>query len=168
MLYDKTFRIDSINTLAQQIYDFDFSVRDQWKELVGTIWTKISEKNVFVDKSLRRFNGLDSCKKGCKRTVNPSKNKQSGNAFDTCCALCATNKDPKEHNLHSPGCEKRYHNQFRVNIRDEALKIYLQIHPLTKIVTTTEDNEEKQGLVARKVPDVIPDRNEMVELIKKK
>jgi len=147
MLNDKEFRNDCIECLSQQIYEQDLMALPgaQWKQEMASVWPKRSEKNRFVDVS--QLNQRDNlCKMGCKRVLNDQVNPKTDRKFDTCCANCANAFGGKDF-FHEAYCEKRHFADWRCHIRDEALKAYLNAHPLQK-VSEGEDNGEEDSKMA--------------------
>eukprot|EP01083_Nonionella_stella_P020885 57940_1 len=153
VFYDKEFRNNAIRTLAEQIYEHDVMKGEQWKNVIGDVWKNRKDKNRFIDKnyfSNRKY----LCKMGCLRLNNRAINPNSGNKYDTCCGNCAkaidSGKKIKDV-IHEPYCEKRHYNDWRRNIRDEALKKYLLKYPLKQqmgpitIIDDGKDVEENSN-----------------------
>ena len=179
MLHDKEFRLDCIDTLAKQIYDQNLSRESQWKDAVRITWQKRKEKNRFVDKiQLERRDNL--CRIGCKRVLNGNVNPKSGKVFDTCCGNCATKTGQKDF-VHESYCEKRFYDDWRIQIRDEALKAYLNAFPLQRVddkknnINNNNNSNNSNNNPEQKTPTneneirytySVPKREEMIKFIK--
>eukprot|EP01083_Nonionella_stella_P263228 894403_1 len=170
MFYDKQFRTHCIETLADQIYEQNTIAGDAWKEAVQQVWNQKDKKNRFVDKK-QLANRPHLCKMGCKRLTNQSTNPASGHSYDTCCGNCGRNVENKKDLVHESYCEKRHYNDWRCQIRDEALKTYLNAHPLKSNEETKktegepQPQEEKKGEDTPRILVATPSKVEMTRYI---
>merc|ERR1711971_401329 len=125
--------------------------------------------NRFVDK--KQLNERPNlCKMGCKRINNTRINDKTGKSYTTCCSNCANNTEGKKDIVHESYCERRHFDDFRYQIRNEAVKTYLNKHPLQKMETLNDGDDEAANKKNESGGDQyavsLPVKEEMIKYIK--